>query len=126
LSDRPVALVTGASRGIGRAIALELANGGHRVALGGRDRPALASVRDEIESAGGGAMDIVVDVTDRATIDEAIEQIERQLGPIEVLVNNAGIQRLVQVCPGGRSTHGPGGDRRRHRQRRLGRRHRGD
>jgi 3-oxoacyl-[acyl-carrier protein] reductase len=89
LADR-VALVTGSSRGIGAAIARMFARHGARVALHGRDRDALLAVRRDIESAGGVAVDLVADVTSLADIDAMRIEIERTLGPVHIVVANAG------------------------------------
>lgn len=91
-----VAIVTGASRGLGRGVALALAGAGYAVALGARDRDALERVADEISGAGGHALVLAVDldVTDRASVEAAVARVEAELGAIGVLVNNAGIQRL--------------------------------
>jgi 3-oxoacyl-[acyl-carrier protein] reductase len=89
LKDK-VALVTGSSRGIGAAVARLFAQEGARVALHGRDTAALAAVRAEIEGAGGRAISFVADVTRFAEIEAMRLGIERELGPIDVLVANAG------------------------------------
>jgi short chain dehydrogenase len=89
LNDK-VALVTGSSRGIGAAIARVFAQHGAKVALHGRDRAALAAVRADIERAGGTAMPVAADVTRFAEIEAMRQAIERELGPIEILVANAG------------------------------------
>jgi 3-oxoacyl-[acyl-carrier protein] reductase len=90
-----VALVTGGSRGIGRAIGLELANRGHRVALnyypGNEDEAAHAL--DEIKAVGGEGIIVQADVTDSASVDELYATVSEQLGPVDILVNNAGITR---------------------------------
>jgi 3-oxoacyl-[acyl-carrier protein] reductase len=89
--DDKVALVTGAGRGIGRAIATELACGmGARVAVLDRDYEHALEVAAEIAC---GAKGFRVDVVDAAAIEACVEEVERDLGPIEVLVNNAGITR---------------------------------
>jgi len=88
-----VALVTGASRGIGRAIAKVLASRGATVALGARDQARLAEAVAEIESAGGKAEALALDVADRASVDAAFEQILKKHGRIDHLVNNAGVTR---------------------------------
>jgi 3-oxoacyl-[acyl-carrier protein] reductase len=85
-----VALVTGSSRGIGSAVAKLFAREGARVALHGRDAEALAAVRAEIEGDGGRAASFVADVTRFADIEGMRDRIERELGPIDVLVANAG------------------------------------
>jgi 2-hydroxycyclohexanecarboxyl-CoA dehydrogenase len=84
------AVVTGASRGIGRAIALRLAEAGAEVALWARDGGALQRVADEIAAAGGRAEPFVCDVTDSATVDSTAELVRRALAPVTVVVNNAG------------------------------------
>lgn len=88
-----VSVVTGASRGIGRAIAVALAAQGASVVLAARDEGKLAEGVREIEAAGGKAMPIVMDVADRASIDAAFERILEVQGRVDHLVNNAGITR---------------------------------
>src|SRR5438309_11223159 len=85
-----VALVTGSSRGIGAAIARHFAQHGAKVAVHGRDTAALAAVQADIERAGGTAMPVVADITRFAEIEAMRQEIERELGPIEILVANAG------------------------------------
>jgi 3-oxoacyl-[acyl-carrier protein] reductase len=85
-----VALVTGSSRGIGAAIAKLFAREGARVAVHGRDADALGAVRADITRAGGEAISVVADVTRFAEIEAMRRQIERELGPVDVLVANAG------------------------------------
>lgn len=87
------ALVTGGGRGLGRGIALELARAGAKVAIVARTREQLERVVGEIESAGGKALAAVADVTDRAAVESAVAATERTLGPISILVNNAGLAR---------------------------------
>jgi 3-oxoacyl-[acyl-carrier protein] reductase len=90
LLEGKVALVTGASRGIGAAIARRFAAAGARVAVHGRDKAALAGIRSEIESAGGTALDIAADVTRLGEIEAMRHRVEGELGPIDILVANAG------------------------------------
>ncbi|NVO32752.1 3-ketoacyl-ACP reductase [Hymenobacter lapidiphilus] len=86
------ALVTGAGKGIGRAIALALAQQGVRVALLARTATDLQAVAQEIEAGGGPAAVVVTaDVADRAAVDAAVAQALAQLGSIDILINNAGI-----------------------------------
>jgi 3-oxoacyl-[acyl-carrier protein] reductase len=85
-----VALVTGSSRGIGAAIAKMYAEHGAKVVVHGRDSAALSSIRREIESAGGRAMQVSGDVTSFAAIEAARLQIEGEFGPVDILVANAG------------------------------------
>jgi 3-oxoacyl-[acyl-carrier protein] reductase len=85
-----VAWVTGSSRGIGAAVARLFAQRGAHVAVHGRDRRALAEVQAEIARAGGRAMCVEADVTSYAEIERARREIERMLGPIDILVTSAG------------------------------------
>jgi 3-oxoacyl-[acyl-carrier protein] reductase len=84
------AVVTGASRGIGRAIALRLAEAGADVALWARDAGALQRVAEEVSAVGGRALPIVCDVTESAAVDVAAEQVRSVLPPVALIVNNAG------------------------------------
>ncbi len=89
-----VALITGGSRGIGRAVALEFAREGARVAIVGvRDRQALTTVAREIEALGAGALTFTADVARRADIGRVVEDVRSRWDRIDVLVNNAGIVR---------------------------------
>ncbi len=93
MSDR-VALVTGASRGIGRAIALHLASSGHAVCVNyARSADAADAVVGEIESTGGHAIAMQADVGNVEQVDTMMAAVADQLGPINVLINNAGITR---------------------------------
>ena len=88
--DGKVALITGAARGIGFAIAESFRAEGARVALWDVDESELAAARSRL---GGDAHVDVVDVTDSARVAAAFERVEKELGPVDVLVNNAGITR---------------------------------
>jgi 3-oxoacyl-[acyl-carrier protein] reductase len=86
------ALVTGASRGIGAAIAIALAEAGAAVAVNYRERADdAASVVAKIKSTGGGAVAVAADVSQAAAVAKMIERVARDLGPIDILVNNAGM-----------------------------------
>jgi 3-oxoacyl-[acyl-carrier protein] reductase len=85
-----VAWVTGSSRGIGAAVARLFAQRGAHVAVHGRDPHALAEVHAEIERAGGRAIPVEADVTNYGDIERARLEIERALGPIDILVASAG------------------------------------
>jgi len=85
-----VALVTGSTRGIGLAIARTLHAAGARVAIHGRDE---ARARDVAEGLGGGAAGVAADVADATQVEAAIAAAESALGPVGILVNNAGLTR---------------------------------
>ena len=85
-----VTLVTGASSGIGRSLARRMAAHGDAVAVLARRRERLEELVDEIERAGGRALALACDVTDRAAVAAAVGEVERRLGPVECLVANAG------------------------------------
>src|SRR3954470_2534145 len=86
-----VALVTGASGGLGKHFATVLAKAGARVGLAARRVRDLQAVADEIRAAGGTASVAKLDVKERSSVEEAIHTIEGELGPISILVNNSGI-----------------------------------
>lgn len=89
-SDRPVALVVGAGDFIGAAIARRFAAGGYVTAVGRRSAEKLAPLVAEIEAAGGRARGFALDARDEDNVQAAFETIERELGPIEVVVFNVG------------------------------------
>jgi len=101
LSGR-VALVTGASSGLGAQFARTLARAGAGVALAGRRVERLKTLRAEIEAEGGDAHVVELDVTDHASIKAAVAHTETEMGTIDILVNNSGVattQRLTEVTP---------------------------
>jgi NADP-dependent 3-hydroxy acid dehydrogenase YdfG len=95
--DGKVALVTGASRGIGLAIARTLAGMGAKLGLCARDAKRLDGVAGELKKAGATAEAIPTDITRPSEIASLVEKIGRSLGPIEILINNAGIGYFAPV-----------------------------
>ena len=90
-----IALVTGASQGIGRACALELARAGATVALAARNVEKLGEVAAEIAAAGGTAHAFALDVSSEESIKECAKAVIAQFGGVQILVNNAGITRDI-------------------------------
>ncbi len=88
-----IALVTGASRGIGRAIALELASRGARIAAAGRDREALEGVAAAIREKGTEALIVTGDISSAASVEAMVQKTLEHFGRIDILVNNAGLTR---------------------------------
>ncbi len=86
-----VFLVTGASSGIGRELALQLGRAGARLAVAARTASALESLAEQVTAAGGEALAIPTDVTDRAAVGEAVRRTLERFGGIDVLVNGAGL-----------------------------------
>jgi NAD(P)-dependent dehydrogenase (short-subunit alcohol dehydrogenase family) len=97
-----IALVTGASSGLGARFAKVLAQAGAQVVLAARRVERLKEIRAEIEAEGGAAHVVELDVTDYGSIKSAIAHAETEAGPIDILVNNSGVsttQRLIDVTP---------------------------
>jgi 3-oxoacyl-[acyl-carrier protein] reductase len=97
-----VALITGASQGIGRDCALVFAEAGADVALGARNLEKLAAVAGEIEKLGRKALSLALDVASEEAVREAIAKVQETWGKIDILVNNAGITRdnlLMRMKP---------------------------
>jgi NAD(P)-dependent dehydrogenase (short-subunit alcohol dehydrogenase family) len=90
-SQRPAALVIGGGRGIGRLLAERLAGAGYAVGLIARSADELAEARRLVEAAGGRAAAVAADVTDAEAAPDVLRHLEAELGPTELLVNNAGI-----------------------------------
>jgi len=93
MSDTRIAFVTGASRGIGKSVALRLAADGRHVVLASRSEGPLSEVKAQIEEAGGKASVCAVDISDRKAFAEAVEGVASAHGRLDILVNNAGITR---------------------------------
>jgi NAD(P)-dependent dehydrogenase (short-subunit alcohol dehydrogenase family) len=91
---RPAVAVTGGGRGLGRSLAAGLAAHGWDVAVLGRTRADLDEAADEVRTTGARALAVPVDVRDRSAVNEALDRVERVLGPLSGLVVNAGVQRL--------------------------------
>jgi 3-oxoacyl-[acyl-carrier protein] reductase len=98
LLNNRVALVTGGSRGIGRAVAISLADAGAAVAVNYREKAAEArTVVEAIRKAGGRAMEIGADVSRATDVADMMSAVEGELGPVDVMVNNAGIGLVRSV-----------------------------
>lgn len=89
------ALVTGASSGLGWQFALTLARAGAKVSLAARNTAKLEELAKEIEDFDGRALPVRMDVTDLATIHEAVHAAETELGPVNILINNSGVSALA-------------------------------
>jgi NAD(P)-dependent dehydrogenase (short-subunit alcohol dehydrogenase family) len=94
--DQKIALITGASRGIGRAIALEFARSGANVVITARSLNDLETLAAEIRALGGQAIAILCDLNEPSSLDATVAQAQSELGPIDILVNNAGITHGVK------------------------------
>jgi 3-oxoacyl-[acyl-carrier protein] reductase len=92
-----VVLVTGAGRGIGRAVALAFAFEGAKVALVGRTKKSLAEVQKELKELGATSAVLPGDVSDEGDVSRVVSATEQQLGPVDVLVNNAGVFATAPV-----------------------------
>jgi len=90
-----VAIITGGGRGLGRAFATAVAAAGASVALVARSEGQLSEVTADIASAGGRAISFAADVADYTAASRIVDQVERQLGPVSLLVNNAGVATAV-------------------------------
>ena len=93
--DGQVSIITGGSRGVGRAVALKFADEGARVAVvAAHDRDALRQIEEEIAVLGGDSIAMLADVSRRGDVEGVVQSVLTQWGRIDVLVNNAGILRL--------------------------------
>src|ERR1035441_10537557 len=95
MSDK-VAVITGASSGIGRATAMEFAHHGAKVVLAARDSDSLREATAECEAAGGNAMAIVCDVTSEDQVERLASRAEEAYGHIDIWVNNAGVRMFAK------------------------------
>jgi NAD(P)-dependent dehydrogenase (short-subunit alcohol dehydrogenase family) len=91
-----VVLVTGGSRGLGLALAREMALRGARLAICGRDPQSLQRARASLSRIGADVLALPCDVTDQASVQELVAEVQRSLGPVDVLINNAGV---IEVGP---------------------------
>ena len=89
--------MTGGGRGVGRLLARTLAEAGAAVALIARSSDELASTVEQIQDAGGVAVSASADVTDETAVTAALAQLRAQLGPVDILINNAGINGPMGV-----------------------------
>lgn len=95
--DGRIAVVTGASSGIGEATAERLAALGAHVAVAARRQDRLEALTDRIRSAGGTALALPLDVTDRAAVAAAADRVAGELGPVDLVFNNAGVQLISPI-----------------------------
>jgi NADP-dependent 3-hydroxy acid dehydrogenase YdfG len=99
LADK-VAIITGASSGIGEATAIALAAEGAKVAIAARRGERLQALTERIEANGGKALPIVTDVTDQTQVNNLVQKVNAELGRVDILVNNAGIAILGTIEAG--------------------------
>jgi NAD(P)-dependent dehydrogenase (short-subunit alcohol dehydrogenase family) len=97
MSEGEVVVITGASAGVGRATVREFARRGASIGLLARGEDGLAAARAEVEAAGGRALAIPTDVADAEQVEAAAAEVERELGPIEVWINNAIVTAMAPV-----------------------------
>ncbi|MDF5728821.1 MAG: SDR family NAD(P)-dependent oxidoreductase [Rhizonema sp. PD38] len=95
--DTKVAIITGASSGIGAATAIALAEEGAQVAITARRSERLNEVAQKIEAVGGKALPIVTDISDETQVNSLVRHVHTTLGRIDILVNNAGMGALGTV-----------------------------
>lgn len=92
-----IALVTGSTRGIGLAISRALGHAGATVVLNGRGEAKLTEVQGKLAAEGLAVRGISFDVTDASAVEAAVARVEAEIGPIRILVNNAGIQHRAPL-----------------------------
>lgn len=93
MSEKKVALITGSTKGLGREVALRLADSGYHVIASGRDLTAASKLAEDIRANGGSASALRIDLADASTFAPAAAEVERTFGKLDVLVNNAGVFR---------------------------------
>ena len=98
MADPRLAVVTGAANGLGRAIALRLAQDGNRIAAADRDEAGLATLADVVRQAGGEIVTWSGDLTDTGRIVTIFGEIRDNLGPVDILVNNVAAACAVRRC----------------------------
>jgi 3-oxoacyl-[acyl-carrier protein] reductase len=91
MTDRRIALVTGGGQGIGAAISVALGRAGYHVVVNDLDSTRAAGIVTEIERDGGQGSIAVADVSDSGSVDEMFDRVESEVGPVHVLINNAGV-----------------------------------
>ncbi|MBL4598874.1 MAG: glucose 1-dehydrogenase [Rhizobiaceae bacterium] len=90
-------LITGSSRGIGFALAQGLSGAGAEIILNGRSADAVSKAAEKIRAEGGTAHELIFDVTDHGACKSAVDKFERETGPIDILINNAGMQHRAPL-----------------------------
>ena len=95
--DNRRALITGSTQGIGLSLAYGLASAGATVVLNGRDEARVSKAAEQMRADGFKAEYAAFDVTDRAAVIAGVDQVEKDFGPIDILINNAGIQRRAPL-----------------------------
>lgn len=98
MTESETALVTGATEGIGRAIAFALAGAGYRVGVCARTGSKVTALVDELRATGATASGRAADVADPGGVAALVRQVEHDLGPVDVLVNNAGVARIRPIA----------------------------
>ncbi|SEL77308.1 3-hydroxybutyrate dehydrogenase [Pseudoxanthomonas sp. GM95] len=95
--DGQVAVITGAASGIGKEIAFTLARAGARVAIADLNLDGAQAVAAQVKAEGGTALGVAMDVTDEAAVNAGIAQVAAELGPVDILIANAGIQIVAPI-----------------------------
>jgi len=98
-----IAIITGASAGIGEATAIALAKEGATVAIAARRSDRLKAVAERIEASGGKALPIVADITDETQANNVVQKTKAEFGRVDIVVNNAGVAYLGEIDGGNTS-----------------------